>query len=103
MEIMEVGGEVTVTVSTIFRTVNKKFRFGEGFEETTTDGRDVKTCVIFEDGKIVSTQIPKKTGQKSTRSVRELNGPDELVYTITTLDGQENVAWVQRFKRITLG
>ena len=70
----------------------------------------------LEGGKIVSVQKAKKEGQKSTRvkrlppplapslmfvlfqSTREMNGPDELVYTMT-IDGSDIVC-IQKFKRI---
>ena len=53
----------------------------------------------YEGGKIVTVQNAKKSGQKSTRSVREMNGPDELIYTMT-IEGQDNLVCVQKFKRI---
>ena len=91
-------------------------QLGETFDETTPDGRDVVATVTFEDGKIVAVQKAKKEGQKSTRvgftyicwathvltgilqSVREMNGADELVYTITVLGC--DLACVQKFKRV---
>jgi hypothetical protein len=69
------------------------------FEETTPDGRDVKAVVNFEGGKIVTVQKAKKASQKSTKSVREMNGPNELIYTLT-IDGNNSLVCVQKFKRI---
>ena len=69
-------------------------------------------CTL-ENGKIVSVQKAKKDGDKSTKvimsifrllnkllfqSVREMNGADELVYTMS-IDGSDIVC-VQKFKRI---
>ena len=90
-------------------------KLGEPFDETTPDGREVTATVTCEDGKIVSVQKAKKDGQKSTRvrmrnigmgfliimflqSVREMNGSDEMVYTMT-VDGCDLVC-VQKFKRV---
>merc|ERR1712066_190037 len=84
------------TVST--PVMELKFKLGEPFDETTPDGREVTATVTFEDGKIVSVQKAKKDGQKSTRSVREMNGSDEMVYTMT-VDGCDLVC-VQKFKRV---
>ena len=65
----------------------------------TPDGRDVKAKVTFEDGKIVTVQKAKNEKEKSTKSVREMNGKDELIYTMT-VDGAEDLVCVQKFKRI---
>ena len=46
----------------------------------------MRATVTFEDGKIVCVQKAKKEGQKSTRSVREMNGADEMIYTMTIGD-----------------
>ena len=93
-------------------------QLGEPFDETTPDGREVTAVCTLEGGKIVSVQKAKKEGQKSTRvqtywtphptllsltfclfqSTREMNGPDELIYTMT-IDGSDIVC-VQKFKRI---
>ena len=59
----------------------------------------MRAVVQYEGGKIVTVQNAKKSGQKSTRSVREMNGPDELIYTMT-IEGQDNLVCVQKFKRI---
>ena len=69
------------------------------FEETTPDGRDVKAVVNFEGGKIVTIQKAKKANQKSTKSVREMNGQNELIFTLT-IDGNDSLVCVQKFKRI---
>ena len=48
------------------------FQLDEEFDEKTPDGREVKAKVTFEDGKIVTVQKAKKDGEKSTKSIREL-------------------------------
>merc|ERR1712142_848570 len=98
MEVSEDGGVWTIKTSTTLKTMELKFKIGEEFDETTPDGREVTATVTFEDGKIVSVQKAKKDGQKSTRSVREMNGSDEMVYTMT-VDGCDLVC-VQKFKRV---
>ena len=74
-----------------------KFKLGDEFDEKTPDGRDVKAKVTFEDGKIVTVQKAEK--EKSTKSVREMKGADELIYTMT-IDGMDDLVCVQKFKRI---
>merc|ERR1712224_329314 len=98
MEVTEEGGVWTIKTSTTLKTMELKFKLGEPFDETTPDGREVTAVCSLEGGKIVSVQKAKKEGQKSTKSTREMNGPDELIYTMT-IDGSDIVC-VQKFKRI---
>jgi len=99
MEVTEDGGVWNIKTSTTLKTMELKFKLGEEFDETTPDGRDVTAVVTFEEGKIVTVQKAKKDGQKSTKSVREMNGADEMVYTMT-VDGMVELKCVQKFKRI---
>ena len=85
-----------------FNFISNLFQFlqlGEEFDETTPDGREVTAVVTFEDGKIVTVQKAKKDSQKSTKSVREMNGADEMLYTMT-VDGNDDLKCVQKFKRV---
>merc|ERR1712002_723568 len=82
VEITENNGVWSIKSSTTLKSMELKFKIGVEFEETTPDGRDVTAVVKYEGGKIVTVQNAKKSGQKSTRSVREMNGPDELIYTM---------------------
>merc|ERR1711887_252775 len=97
-EVSEDGGFWTIKTSTTLKTMELKFKLGEPFDETTPDGREVVATVTFEGGKIVCVQKAKKEGQKSTKSIREMNGPDEMVYTMT-IDGCDLVC-IQKFKRV---
>ena len=58
-------------------------QLGEEFEDITPDGRDVTAVVKLEGDKMVTVQKAKKHGQKSTREVRQMNGANEIVYTVT--------------------
>merc|ERR1712106_319149 len=98
LEVKEEGGVWTITTATTLKTMELKFKVGEEFDESTPDGREVKALVTFDNGKIVTVQTAKKEGQKSTKSTREMNGADELVYTMT-VDGSD-VVCVQKFKRV---
>ena len=55
--------------------------------------------VTFTNGQIVTVQTAKKEGQKSTRSVREMNGDKEMIYTMTII-GNDDLVCTQKFKRI---
>ena len=98
-EISEAGGEWTVKTSTTLKTMRLKFKLGEEFDEKTPDGRDVKARVSFKDGKIVTVQKAKNKKEKSTKSVREMNGGDELIDTMT-IDGVEDLVCVQKLRRV---
>ena len=98
VQVMEEGGVWTIKTSTTLKTMELKFKLGEEFDETTIDGREVAALVNFEEGKIVTWHRAKKEGEKSTKSVREMNGADEMIYTIT-INGYDMVC-VQKFKRI---
>eukprot|EP00092_Neocalanus_flemingeri_P018262 GFUD01019763.1.p1 GENE.GFUD01019763.1~~GFUD01019763.1.p1 ORF type:complete len:139 (+),score=39.11 GFUD01019763.1:53-469(+) len=99
IEVTEVGGTWTIKTSTTLKNMELKFKIGEEFEETTADGRQVSSMVTFEDGKIVTVQKAKKDGEKSTKSIREMKGADEMIYTLT-VDGVADLVCVQKFKRI---
>merc|ERR1719367_2504419 len=75
-----------IKTSTTLKTMELKFKLGEPFDETTPDGREVTAVCTLEEG------------QKSTKSVREMNGADELIYTMT-IDGSDIVC-AQKFKRV---
>ena len=55
--------------------------------------------VTFEKGQIITVQTAKKEGEKSTRSVREMNGDNEMIYTMT-IQGNDDLVCVQKFKRV---
>eukprot|EP00092_Neocalanus_flemingeri_P033721 GFUD01036657.1.p1 GENE.GFUD01036657.1~~GFUD01036657.1.p1 ORF type:complete len:132 (+),score=43.34 GFUD01036657.1:195-590(+) len=82
MEFSEENGVWSIKSATTLKSMELKFKVGEEFEETTADGRDVRAVANFEGGKFVIVQRAKKAGQASTRTIRELNGPNELIYTM---------------------
>merc|ERR1711874_111008 len=98
LEVFEEDGFWNIKTSTTLKTMELKFKLGEQFDETTPDGREVTATCDLEGGKLVTVQKAKKEGQKSTKSVREMNGADELIYPIT-IDGCD-LACVQKFKRV---
>merc|ERR1711874_539730 len=99
MDVTEDGGTWTIKTWATLKTMELKFKLGEEFDETTPDGREGSAIVTLEDGKIVTVQKAKKDGQKSTKSIREMNGADEMIYTMT-VDGMDDLKCVQKFKRV---
>ena len=53
----------------------------------------------MKDGKIISQQTAQKSGEKGTRTTRELDDDGKLVYTLT-IQGVKDLVCVQKFKRI---
>ena len=99
LEISEEDGQWVTENSTILKKLTLRFELGREFDYKTLDGRDTKTTITFEDGKIVSKQKATKEGETSSTTFMEMNGPDELIYTLT-VDEIDNVKCVQKFKRI---
>merc|ERR1711978_689319 len=81
MTISEAGGNWTMITKTTMKSVELKFRLGEEFDETTTDGRKCSTTVTMEGNTLVTNQRGKD-GSKDVKAVREFND-DGLVLTMT--------------------
>ncbi|CAG10013.1 unnamed protein product, partial [Tetraodon nigroviridis] len=73
------GDKVTLKNSSTFKTTEVSFKLGEEFDESTADGRNVKSVVTVEDGKLVHVQ---KWDGKETSLVREVEG-NNLTLTLT--------------------
>ena len=79
------GGLWKVKTSTIFKTFEIEFKLNEEFDETTPDGREVKSVVTVEDGILVWVETGKKEGVASTKTVGKMEEEDLLVFN-STLD-----------------
>merc|ERR1712126_22184 len=98
VDITECAGVWTITSSTTLKSMELRFKLNEEFDETTADGRDVKTLVTFEDNKIVAMQKAKNSKHKNTKLVYEIVASGELVHTVTVPG--ETLVCVQKFKRV---
>ncbi|XP_068425437.1 fatty acid binding protein 4b [Clinocottus analis] len=58
------AGVITLKSESTFKTSEIKFKLGEEFDETTTDGRSTKTTITLENGKLV--QLQSWDGKKTT-------------------------------------
>lgn len=76
-EITESGDHYTIKTSTSFKTTEIAFDLGKEFEETTADGRKVKTIVTKDGNKLIQSQ----KGDKDSVLTREFNG-DEMKMTL---------------------
>ena len=97
MEVSELGGVWSIKTSTSLKAMELKFKIGEAFDETTPDGREVSAIVTLEGNKFISEQTAKKSGQKSTKTVREFTG-SECIVTMTIIGS--DVVCVQKFKKL---
>ena len=97
MEVSELGGVWSIKTSTSLKAMELNFKIGEVFDETTPDGREVSAMVTLEGNKFISEQTAKKSGQKSTKTVREFTG-SECIVTMTII-GSDLVS-VQKFKKL---
>ena len=97
MEVSELGGVWSINTSTSLKAMELNFKIGEVFDETTPDGREVSAMVTLEGNKFISEQTAKKSGQKSTKTVREFTG-SECIVTMTII-GSDHVC-VQKFKKL---
>lgn len=67
------GDRWRMNTSTSLNTVEMVFRFGEAFDEKTSDGRDLKTTVCQESlSRWVIEQVAQKSGQKNTRLIYDV-------------------------------
>ena len=97
MEVSELGGVWSIKTSTSLKAMELKFKIGEAFDETTPDGREVSAMVTLEGNKFISEQTAKKSGQKSTKTVREFTG-SECIVTMTIIGS--DLVCVQKFKKL---
>ena len=66
MTISESGGDWTMTTKTTMKSIELKFRLGEPFDETTTDGRKCVTTVTKDGNKLITSQKGKDGGKDVT-------------------------------------
>ncbi|KAI5091747.1 fatty acid-binding protein, heart [Silurus meridionalis] len=65
------GELIKISTSTTFKNTEIMFKLGEEFNETTADGREVKSLVTLDGNKLIHVQ---KWDDKETSLVREVNG-----------------------------
>merc|ERR1712071_260162 len=63
MTIAEEGGNWTMITKTTVKSIELRFKLGEAFDETTTDGRNCKTTVTLEGSKMTTSQSHQGRGQ----------------------------------------
>lgn len=73
------GDTWTLKTLSTFKNTEIKFKLGEEFDESTADGREVKTtCTLEGDNKLIQDQ----KGEKNTTLTREIIDDKMLVMTL---------------------
>ncbi|KAM3615159.1 uncharacterized protein V6R79_024177 [Siganus canaliculatus] len=65
------AGVITMKSESTFKTTEIKFKLNEEFDETTADGRNTKTVITLDNGKLV--QVQTWDGKKTTLE-RQIQG-----------------------------
>nr|AAP14675.1 cytoplasmic fatty acid binding protein variant H [Schistosoma japonicum] len=87
------GDTMTMLTESTFKNLSVTFKFGEEFDEKTSDGRNVKSVVTKDsESKITQTQ---KDSKNTTVIVREIVG-DTMKTTVTV----DDVTAIRNYKRL---
>merc|ERR1712062_167281 len=84
----------TMITKTTVKSIELRFRLGEEFEETTTDGRKCKTTVTLEGNKMTTSQRATKSGEKDVTVVRNFDDGG-ITVSLTC----EDVVCTQKYSR----
>jgi hypothetical protein len=87
----EANGVFNIRSESSFKNIDTRFKLDEEFDETTADGRKVKTTVRLEGRKLIQEQ----KGDIGTTLTRELTDDNTLVLTLFA----EGVTATRVFKR----
>nr|AAL68638.1 cellular retinoic acid/retinol binding protein [Metapenaeus ensis] len=80
VEITKDGDTYSLKTVTTFKTTEIKFKLGEEFEETTADGRVVKSTVTMDGNKLVHKQTgDKEKKEKDSILTREFSDDQMLM------------------------
>nr|AFN08746.1 fatty acid binding protein [Scylla paramamosain] len=80
VEITLDDGTYTLKTVTTFKTTEIKFKLGEEFEETTADGRTVKSTITLDGNKLIHNQVgDKEKKEKDSVLTREFTDTEMLM------------------------
>ncbi|XP_045132890.1 sodium/calcium exchanger regulatory protein 1-like [Portunus trituberculatus] len=80
VEILLEDGTYTLKTVTTFKTTEIKFKLGEEFEETTADGRTVKSTITLDGNKLIHNQVgDKEKKEKDSVLTREFTDTEMLM------------------------
>jgi len=86
-QVFSVEGD-TITLKTIstFKSTEVNFKLGEEFDETTGDGRKMKTTYRMEGGKLICEQKPVKESDCPSTHTREILPDGSMQMTLVAKD-----------------
>lgn len=79
-------------------TVPLEFQVGVEFDETTPDGRKVRSIVTKENDSFIAVQTAQEPGKKSTKIIREFK--DDQVIITSSIIGNNDLVCLQTFKKV---
>lgn len=96
-EIKQDGDIWTLDIFSTFKNAHLKFKLGEEFDETTMDGRNVKSIINIEDEKLVHYQKSTEVGVPDSVVIRENLDPATMIVTFEAIG--KSIKAVCRFSR----
>uniref|UniRef100_A0A915HYC3 Cytosolic fatty-acid binding proteins domain-containing protein n=1 Tax=Romanomermis culicivorax TaxID=13658 RepID=A0A915HYC3_ROMCU len=82
LEIVNNGEDFSIKTYSTFKNTELKFKLGESVDETTIDGRPMKTTFTLEGEKLVQKQVPVKEGDKHSVITREIVGENLVTVSL---------------------
>lgn len=80
VDITEEGGTYSLKTISTFKTTEIKFKLGEEFEETTADGRTVKSTISLDGNKMTHKQTgDKEKKEKDSVLLREFTDTEMIM------------------------
>ena len=79
------GDKITIKTLSTFKNTEVSFTLGQEFEETTADGRKMKTTYKMDGANLVADLKPIKDGDSASTYKREIT-PEGMTMTLTVKD-----------------
>eukprot|EP00914_Ancora_sagittata_P018469 GHVO01036566.1.p1 GENE.GHVO01036566.1~~GHVO01036566.1.p1 ORF type:complete len:137 (+),score=33.42 GHVO01036566.1:83-493(+) len=80
------GDKITIKTVSTFKNTEVSFTLGQEFEETTADGRKMKTTYRMDGDKLVADLKPTKDSDTPSTYTRELTAANDMTMTLTVKD-----------------
>ncbi|CAI9724353.1 acid-binding homolog 5-like [Octopus vulgaris] len=91
------SGTWTLDITSTFKNIHLQFKLGEEFDETTGDGRHMKSTFTVEDGALKQIQRATKSGGVDSIIIRKLQEDGTMIATLEAVD--KNVIGTRSFVR----
>ncbi|XP_064612265.1 sodium/calcium exchanger regulatory protein 1-like [Liolophura sinensis] len=91
------GDNWTIKTTSLVKNTEIKFTLGQEFDETTADGRKVKTTATLDGNKLTMNQTGVKVPSILTRELQE-DGKTMVMTLVAKKDGKD-VTCIRKYKR----